>query len=171
MEFTNCEFVLPDNLSGRSLQSHVIPTVCNVKNMLSSLVAAHGDITKLKQWEKQSYNHYLCDEIMSEFLTAEPNCWKYIIRSHILSHRASDFGANVIDIYLVAYVAHTYGIGKDVFFNYIKSSGISQQPNSAQAIWQVGKGDGVYLGILNDDGTVKDWGFMYKWVHHDDLRN
>ena len=23
-----------------------------------------------------------------------------------------------------------------------------------QAIWQVGKGEGVYLGILNDDGSI-----------------
>jgi hypothetical protein len=33
------------------------------------------------------------------------------------------------------------------------------------AIWQVGKSDGVFLGILNNDGTVKDWDFMNKWVY------
>ena len=39
-----------------------------------------------------------------------------------------------------------------------------RKKNSAQAIWQVGKGDGVYLGILNLDGTVKDWNFINKWI-------
>jgi hypothetical protein len=33
------------------------------------------------------------------------------------------------------------------------------------AIYQVEKGDGVFLRILNNDGTVKDWEFMYKWVN------
>lgn len=28
----------------------------------------------------------------------------------------------------------------------------------------MGKGDGVYLNILNDDGSVKDWKFMQKWI-------
>lgn len=32
------------------------------------------------------------------------------------------------------------------------------------AIWQVGKGDGVYLGILNYDGRIKDWEFFNKWI-------
>lgn len=39
-------------------------------------------------------------------------------------------------------------------------NGITDKSNSAQAIWQVGKGDGTYLGVLNDDGSVKDWGFL-----------
>lgn len=29
--------------------------------------------------------------------------------------------------------------------------------DSALAIWQVGKGDGVFLNILNEDGSVKDY--------------
>ncbi|MPM58076.1 hypothetical protein SDC9_104905 [bioreactor metagenome] len=32
------------------------------------------------------------------------------------------------------------------------------------AIYNVGKGDGVYLKILNEDGTVRDWGFMKQWI-------
>jgi hypothetical protein len=80
------------------------------------------------------------------------------------SRRPTDFGASVIDIYLVAYVSETCGVGKIEFFEYIKNKKISEQRNSAQAIWQVGKGDGVYLGILHDDRQVKDWEFMAKWV-------
>jgi hypothetical protein len=41
---------------------------------------------------------------------------------------------------------------------------ITDKQNSAQAIWQVGKGDGTYLGILNEDGSVKDWGFFEEWI-------
>jgi hypothetical protein len=36
--------------------------------------------------------------------------------------------------------------------------------NSAKAIWDVGKGDGMFLNILHDDGRVKDWNFIISWV-------
>jgi hypothetical protein len=171
MENSYGEFKLPDNINGRSLQSNVIPTVCNVRNMLLKLVAVNGDVQRLKQWEKRSYRAYLIDEIKGNIIYADSHQWREILRKHLLQQRLSDFGASVIDIYLVAYVSQTYGIGKNTFFTYINTSGISQKANSANAIWQVGKGDGVFLGIINDDGTVRDWEFMYKWLHCDDLNN
>ena len=47
---------------------------------------------------------------------------------------------------------------------YIKQSGISEKEKTAQAIWQVGKGDGVYLEVLNDDGSIQDWTFIMDWI-------
>ncbi len=43
-------------------------------------------------------------------------------------------------------------------------NGITDKEKSAQAIWSVGKGDGVYLEILHDNGLVKDWDFLRSWV-------
>jgi hypothetical protein len=156
--------VLPDNLRGRSIQCKVIPTVCNLKNMLDKLVSVNGDTSQLKQWEKRSYKAYQIEFIKNLILYSDKNKCKEIIREHILSRRPSEFGSSVIDIYLVAYVAETFGEGKDTFFKYIIHSGISNKENSAQAIWQVGKGDGVYLDILYDNGKVKDWDFISKWA-------
>lgn len=155
---------LPDNLRGRSIHAKVIPTVCNLKNMLNKLVQVQGDFSQLKQWEKRSYKAYKIDEIKNKLINSSEVKRGQIVRNHILSNHPSDFGASCIDIYLVAYVAETYGAGKDIFFEYIMENGISDKYNSAQAIWQVGKGDGVYLGILNDDGTIKDWNFINKWL-------
>src|SRR3954454_11379151 len=87
-----------------------------------------------------------------------------LIKQHILNGAPNDFGPSCIDIYLVAYVAETYIPGKQAFFDYVLKNGITDKHNSAQAIWQVGKGDGTYLGILNDDGSVKDWSFFEKWI-------
>lgn len=156
---------LPDNLRGRSLTNKVIPTVCNLKNMLDRLVEVHGDSSALKQWEKRSYEAYRIEEIKSLILNTPLDQWKQIVRMHILAGKPQDFGASCIDIYLVAYVAETFGAGKEKFFEYIKTAGISDKVNTAQAIWSVGKGDGVYLGILNEDGTVKDWDFINKWLN------
>jgi len=155
---------LPDELRGRSIEKKVIPTVCNLKNMINRLVDLGGDTSQLKQWEKRSYKAYLTDGIKNRILLSQPELWKDIIRGHILSCRPVDLSASVIDIYLVAYVAENYGLGKERFYKYIKDHGISDKDNSAQAIWQVGKGDGIYLGILNEDGSVKDWNFMRCWI-------
>lgn len=162
--FDKDHMLLPDNLQGRSITTKVIPTVCNLKNMLRKLVSVHGDFEQLKQWEKRSYTAYLVEEVKSNILCSSENEWSSIIKNHILSKRPSELGASAIDIYLVAYVAETFGPGKSILFKYVKDSEISKEGNTAQAIWQVGKGDGVFLGILNDDGSVKDWNYIKKWA-------
>jgi hypothetical protein len=156
--------ILPDNIRGRSILENVIPTVCNLKNMLTKLKENKGDYTKLKQWEKRSYKAYLIAEIKEKLLNSSVKEQKDIIRKHILNADPKNLGASCIDIYLVAHVMENYGGGKSRFFQYIKESGISEKENSAQAIWQVGKGDGEYLEILFNDGTVRDWNFIAKWV-------
>ncbi len=156
---------LPDNLRGRSIHDKVIPTVCNLKNTLVKLKELHGNVSLLKPWERRSYDAYRIDKVKIKILNSHKEEWKEIIRSHILRGDPSDFGASCIDIYLVAYVAGTFGAGKEWFFQYVKENGISQKDNSAQAIWQVGKGDGVFLDILNDDGTIKDIEFIKQWVN------
>ena len=158
-------FTLPDKLKGRSIHEMIIPTVCNLENMLNKLIEVDGDYNKLKQWEKRSYKAYNIDAILDEILYSEPNAWKDIIKNHILDTDVFELGASCIDIYLVAYVAENYGKGKEKLTEYIFSNEISDKINSAQAIWQVGKGDGVYLGVLNNDGTVKDWEFFMKLIH------
>lgn len=157
-------YTLPDNLRGRSISVKVIPTVCNLKNMLEKLVEVNGDYSQLKNWEKRSFKAYQTEEIKDEILSSNQSEWKDIIRKHILSKRPSELGPSAIDIYLVAYVSETIGAGKEVFIKYIKDTGISKKEGSANAIWQIGRGDGVYLGILNEDGIVMDWDFIVKWV-------
>lgn len=157
-------FTLPNNLNGRRLDEKVIPTVCNLKNMLNRFTELNGNFCELKQWEKRSYKAYCIDKIKKEILNSSLGQWKEIIREHILSTSSHELGASCIDIYLVAYVAENHGKGKDEFINYIINNDISDKIGSAEAIWQVGKGDGVYLDLLNNDGTVKDWNFFRQWV-------
>jgi hypothetical protein len=156
--------VLPDNLRGRSILEKVIPTVCNLKNMLEKLNMVNGDPRLLKQWERRSYEAYQIERVKAKILKSKREDWKNIIRDHILSLEPQEIGASCIDIYLVAYVSENHGSGKDRFFQFIKDKGISQEENSARAIWQVGKGDGVFLGLLDSDGNVKDYEFFKYWI-------
>ena len=66
------DYKLPNHLKGRSIHSKVIPTVCNLKNMLNKLVKVNGDFSQLKQWEKRSYKAYNIDEIKNEILPNLP---------------------------------------------------------------------------------------------------
>lgn len=155
---------MPDILNGRSLYAKVIPTVCNLKNMLCSLKKLSGNIEELKSWEKCCYRAYCMDGIKKSILEEDEVDWCQTMRNYIHTKHIMELGANVVDIYLVAFVAENYGVGKERFFQFVLEKGISKKVNSAQAIWQVGKGDGVYLGILNEDGSVKNWGFINKWL-------
>lgn len=163
--YTHANIDLPNNLRGRSIRDQVIPTVCNLKNMLRRLNELKWDVAHLRMWEKRSYDAYLINKVETQLYNSREEDWKKIIRNHILLGDASNFGASCIDIYLVAYVAETFGAGKKKFFQYVKENRISQKDNTAQAIWQVGKGDGVFLDILHDDGTIKDVEFIKKWIN------
>ena len=132
---------------------------------LAKLKELRGNVSLLKAWEKRSYDAYRIDKVKMKILNSPKDDWKKIVRNHILRGDPSDFGASCIDIYLIAYVAKTSGAGKKSFFQYVKEKGISQKDNVAQAIWQVGKGDGVFLDILHEDGTIKDVGFFKKWIN------
>ena len=62
-------FQLPDNLRGRSIDVKVIPTVCNLENMLKKLSDVNGDFSQLKQWERRSYKpaHIIKAPIKEDF--------------------------------------------------------------------------------------------------------
>ena len=152
----NEKFVLPRNLRGRSIHTLVIPTVDSLKNMLVKLKGVNGDVTKLKPWERSCYKAYRIEKIKHSLLHADREEQITMIRKIILSHHPTEMGANCIDIYLVAYVAENFRPGQQAFVNYVLSTEITDKFNSANAIWQVGKSDGVFLNILNKDGSVKD---------------
>lgn len=101
--------------------------------MIKKLIEVNGDISKLKSWEKRSYHAYQINEIHDQLMTASQSEKIMLIRNHILNGHPKDFGASCIDIYLVAFVAENYGLGKQIFFDYKKSNGITDKDNSAQA--------------------------------------
>lgn len=167
MKDENLKVVLPSQLRGRTLETKVIPMLCQLKTMINRLVELNGDASLLKQWEKRCYKSYCMGEIQDLIIESYPEDWPEIMKEHILRKDPFDLGASCLDIYLVAYVSETYGVGKEIFFNYIKESGISSKENTANAIWKVGKADGSYLGILNGDGTIRDINFFRQWTNTD----
>ena len=157
-------YKLPSRLKGRNIHSNAIPSVCYLKNVLDKLVCVNGDISQLTSWEKKCYDAYKLDDIKDDLITMNQLELKDIIKNHILCNRPSYFGANCIDMYLIAYIAESFGSGKDICFKYIFNANITQESSLAEAIWMVGKNDGEFLDILNSDGTVKDWDFMNEWI-------
>ena len=167
MKDENLKIVLPEHLRGRSLNTKVIPTLCGLKTMLTHLVELNGDASLLRQGEKRCYKAYCVNEIQDLILESYQEEWPEIMKSHILSKDPIELGASVIDIYLIAYVTETLGIGKEGFVQYIKDVGISTKDKTAKAIWNIGKNDGVYLGLLNSDGTIRDINFFRLWTNTD----
>ena len=161
-------FLLPYELRGKRINSEkIIPTVCNIKNMLDKLRDKAGEFSNLEQWEKRCYKHYNIEAIQTELLAANDEERIKILRTNLLNNDFNTLGASPFDIYIVAYAAENIGPGRDIFIEYCLNNGMAGKEGSANAIYQVGKGDGVYLNILNSDGTVKDWEFMHKWVYEE----
>lgn len=72
-------FTIPDNLIGRSIHAKVIPTVCNLENMLDNLIQVNGYYDQLKQWEKRSYKACQVEEIKTNIMTSPKHTLKDII--------------------------------------------------------------------------------------------
>lgn len=162
----NKPFELPYELRGKKIKSEkIIPTVCNLKIVLSKLAENGGEYSYLKQWEQRSYKHYNLEKIQKQLLSVTSDEQINILREHILSSNFEQLGASPFDIYIVAYIAENIDVGKEVFIDYCLNNGMAGTENSSSAIYWVGKGDGVFLGILNKDGTVRDWEFMNRWVN------
>lgn len=155
---------MPEKIRGKIIFSKVIPTVCGLKNMMKKLKMVGGDVSQLKAWEKSCYKAYSIEDIKMNIMKSEEDEWPEIVRNHLLSGDKFKFGANCVDIYLVGIVTNEYGIGKDVFRKFIIDNGITEKEHSINAIWNVGKGDGVYLGVLNSDGSIKDGEFFQRWI-------
>ena len=155
---------LPDNIRGRNLFEDIIPTVGKLDHMLVKLKETEGNFTYLDLDEKRSYAAYCIENIEKKIRRSTENKWVDLVRDNILKTDPFKLGANVLSIYLVAYVSETYGQGQDRFNEYIIEHKISQNIEDALAIWEVGISDGVYLGLLNEDGSVSDWNFFKKWV-------
>lgn len=158
------QFVLPEELNGRNIYVNVIPTVCNLKNMLNKLKSNNWNEQALKPWEKSSYSGYRIDLVKHKLKNAINVPFSDIIRTHILTNDISIFGRHIVDIYLVAYFSENYSTIFADFFEFAKQKGITEKEGSAKAIWQVGKGDGKFLEILNKDGTINDWIFIKEWL-------
>lgn len=155
---------LPDNIKGRNLFEDVIPTVGKLENMLIKVKETEGNFTYLEQDEKRSYAAYCIERIEKKIVQSPEDKWKELVKEHILKIDPFDLGANCLDIYLVAYVSENYGEGQDRFNEYIVEHKVSKKIEDALAIWEVGTADGIYLELLNEDGTVNDWNFFKKWL-------
>ena len=166
----NKPFGLPYELRGKKIKSEkIIPTVYNIKNVLGKLAENGGEYSYLKPWEQRAYKHYNMEKIHKRILLVSGDEQINILRQHILNSNFDEFGANTFDIYIVAYVAENIDIGKEAFIDYCLNNGLGGTANSSNAIYQVGKGDGFFLKILNKDGTVRDWEFMNRWVNGEQI--
>ena len=157
-------FELPDTIKGRNLFEDVIPIVGKLEDTLINLKEAEGNFTYLEVAEKRSYAAYCIGNIEKKLMRAKEGKWLELLKEHILKTDPFELGSNALSIYLVAYVSENYGQGQERFNEYIIEHKISSHIEDALSIWEVGTADGLYLELLNEDGTVADWNFFKKWV-------
>lgn len=158
------EIELKDVIRERSINSKVIPSACNLKDVLNHLKEKNWNISRLKKYEKNCYDAYKINEVLYMLKEFEEKYWPEIMKINVLSTYGEDIGANCASMYLVGYVAENMGSGENMMQEYCKLAGITEKDICVKAIYNTGKNDGEYLGVLNKDGTVADWDFFEKWV-------
>lgn len=155
---------LKDILRERDINSKVIPSACNLKDVLGHLKEKNWCISKLKKYEKSCCDAYRVNEVLPMLKDFEEKYWPEIMKINVLSTYGEDIGANCTSMYLVGYVSENMGPGEHMMQEYCKISGITEKELCVKAIYNTGKNDGEYLGVLNNDGTVADWDFFEKWI-------
>lgn len=164
MDGEKLKVILPNHLNRQSMPGGKIPAGYGLKNVLNQLKDNQGELSTLRAWEKSCYKAYGLGEIQDIILESYKEEWPCIIKTHLLSKDPDDLGANATAIYLIAYVAETYGTGKNIFSKAVKEMGITNQGKTAKSLWKVGHSDGRYLGVINHDGTIRDLNFFRKWI-------
>jgi len=164
MDGEKLKVILPNHLKMRSITESVIPKTYSLKTVLNQIIENRDLEMTLRSKGKSCYKAYELGEIEDILLDSYKEEWPCIVKAHLLSKNPHELGANAIAIYLIAYIAETYGTGKEIFTKAIKEMGITTKENLIRSIWKVGQSDGQYLGVLNADGTIRDINFFRQWT-------
>lgn len=162
------EVDLPRVLGGRAIQTgNVVPTVARFKNIITQIQTINQvNPEGLRSYERASLNkYYLTNTDPTEILNPmDGDDWISIVRRHILANNFPPLGVHPFTIYTVAWIAQKYGPGVTKFRETAQELKLGGTDKSINAIWQVGKCDGVDLELLNNDGSVADWSFFRHWL-------
>lgn len=155
---------LKDIFRERDIRTKVIPSSCYLKDMLIHLKEKNWNTSKLKKYEKSCFEAYNINGVLPMIREYDEKYWPEIMKINVLSMYGNDIGANCASMYLVGYVSENMGSGEHMMQEYCKLAGITEKEICVKAIYNIGKNDGEYLGVLNSDGKVIDWDFFEKWV-------
>lgn len=155
--------LLPKIIRGINIYQDNIPTGCSLRTMLQKLIETNGNTSEFKKWELNCFDSYNLEPIKSKLVKCENESERIgIIKEHILDEFPINFGRNLVTIYLVAYIAETYGSGRPIFMGHLLPT-VSNE-GSRQVIRNVGLGHGIYLGILNSNGSMRDFNFFKRLI-------
>ncbi len=155
------------DLRGRALNREIRPVNITLERLLRRLDGVSWDYSSLSLYARNVFDAYKLDRISEQLKGADKKQRKAIIRKHILSLYGSDIGDNCLAVYLIAYCADQ-SPGKplpEAVKLFYKKAGIVKKPYQINAIVNIGKGDGIFLGILDSEGNAADLVFMRKWLY------
>jgi len=159
---------LPLILRGRQIQQgNVVPTVARLSNIIQQMNNAQQvDPATLRYYEIACLRKYdLTFDLRQEIINPQNgDDWISIVRRNILAMTFPPLGVHPFTIYTVAWIAEHYEGGRQTFLQIASDMHLAGTENSINAIWTVGRRDGMDLELLNNDGTVADWGFFRHWI-------
>lgn len=161
------DLCLPRILRGRDIIENIEPKKLTISELLNELEKKSWDRTRLGKRYNNLIDDYKLGALLMKLKEVNKEKRTKIIKNEILELYGDEISSKYVCIYLVAYCTSlnlNYSLRKIVaeMFN---EAGLSYTYYKIKKIIDSGINDGVYLGILNTDGSIKDELFFKNWIY------
>lgn len=154
-------------LRGRNIINNIEPMKKTLKELLCELERNDWDKSRLIKNYSNLLNEYKLEAELIRIKEAKYEKRVKIIKNHILKLYGNEISNKYICIYLVGYCTslNLDGSIKMIINKLCTDVGVRYSSYMIKKIIDSGINDGVYLGILNNDGTIKDQVFFRNWIY------
>jgi len=157
-------------LRGRNIIENIEPKTQTISKLLSELDRNDWDRSKLVKKYNNLLNDYRLETVLVKLKEAKQEKRIKIIKNQILELYGEEISSRYVCIYLVGY-CKSLNLEDSLRKNVNKlciNGGVSYSSYMIKKIIDSGINDGVYLEILNKDGTIKDQTFFRNWIYVDE---
>lgn len=158
---------MSNTLRGRNIIQDIVPRKQTLKELLIQLERNDWDRSKLSLKYNNIFDDYKLEEILMKLKEEKKENWAKIIKNRILELYGDEISSKYACIYLVGYCMN-FDI-ENTIRKTIKKICIDNEV--IYTSYEIGKiinsgiSDGVYLGILNNDGLIEDNIFFKNWTY------
>lgn len=154
-------------LRGRNIIENIEPKKQTLKELLSELEKNDWNRSRLLKKYNSLLDDYKLETVLIQLKEAKEEKWVKIIKNQILKLYGDEIMNKYVCIYLVGYCTslNLEDSLRKIVNKLCIDGGISYSSYKIKKIIDSGINDGVYLGILNNDGTIKDQTFFRNWIY------
>lgn len=161
---------LPDILRGRNIIEKIEFKKQSLKELIIELEDTDWEKDKLLKKYRGLLDDYKLNQLLTILKNSRKEDWIKIIKKNILDLYGNEISNKYVCIYLVGYCANLCLENSldDTLNKFLIDKGEKYTYYKIKKIIDSGINDGVYLGILNSNGSIKDEIFFRNWIYKEE---